>query len=73
MTRRRLSTRLHKSPLSRTNVDNARIGGTADNPVIVEEVLVETSKGASKRQKLHLKVSMCLSMLVLFLMDDTGS
>ena len=73
MTRRRLSTRLCKSPLSRTNVDNARIGGTADNPVIVEEVLVETSKGASKRQKLHLKVSMCLSMLVLFLMDDTGS
>jgi len=73
MTRRRFSTRLRKSPLSRTNVDNDGIGGTADNPVIVEEVLVETSKGASKRQKLHLKVSMCLSMLVLFLMDDTGS
>ena len=44
-----------------------------NNHVIVEEVLVQTSKGASKRQKLHLKVSMCLSMLVLFLMDDTGS
>jgi len=73
MTRRRFSTRLCKSPLSRTNVDNAGIGGMADNPIIVEEVLVETSKGASKRQKLHLKVSMCLSMLVLFLMDDTGS
>jgi len=73
MTRQRLSTRLRKSPLSHTNVDNARIGGTVDNPVIVEEVLVQTSKGASKRQKLHLKVSMCLSMLFLFLMDDTRS
>jgi len=73
MTRQRLSTRLRKSPLSRRNVDNAGIRGMADNPVIVEEVLVQTSKGASKRQKLHLKVSMCLSMLFLFLMDDTGS
>ena len=44
-----------------------------NNHVIVEEVLVQTSKGASKRQKLHLKVSMCLSMLFLFLMDATGS
>ena len=73
MTQRRFSTRLRKSPLSRTNVDNVGIGGTTGNPVIVEEVLVQTSKGASKRQKLHLKVSMCLSMLVLFLMDDTES
>ena len=73
MTRRRLSTRLRKSPLSHRNVDNDGIGGTAYNPVIVEEVLVQTSKGASKRQKLRLKVRMCLSMLFLFLMDDTRS
>jgi hypothetical protein len=67
---------LYKSwqiPLSRKNDDIAGIEGTTDNPVIVEEAPVQASKGASKHQKLHLKVSMCLSILLLFLMEDTAS
>jgi hypothetical protein len=60
MSIRRWSARLGKTPLSRRNDDNAGIGGTAANPVVVEEAPVETSKGARKRQKVDKKVSMCL-------------
>ena len=48
-------------------LDHTRTGGTKDNPVVVEEALVIISNAASKRQKLELKVSFCVSLFLFFL------
>jgi hypothetical protein len=79
MSLRKWSTRLGKSPLSRINDDNTEIEGTAANPIVVEEALVKTSKGARKRQKLDKNVCVyeycyysCGSVLwYLILLDST--
>ena len=48
-------------------LDHTRTGGTKDNPVVVEETPVIISNAASKRQKLELKVSFCVSLFLFFL------
>ena len=48
-------------------LDDTRTGGTKDNPVVVEEAQVIISNAASKRQKLELKVSFCVSLFLFFL------
>ena len=48
-------------------LDHTRNGGTKDNHVVVEEAPVIISNAASKRQKLELKVSLCVSLFLFFL------
>ena len=48
-------------------LDHTRTGGTKDNPIVVEEAPVIISNAASKRQKLELKVSFCVSLFLFFL------
>ena len=49
-------------------LDHTGIGGTKDNHVVVEEAPVIISNAtASKRQKLELNVSFCVSLFLFFL------
>jgi len=48
-------------------LDHTGTGGIKDNSVVVEEALVIISNAASKRQKLELKVSFCVSLFLFFL------
>ena len=45
-------------------LDHTGTGGTKDNHVVVEEAPVIISNAASKRQKLELKVSFCVSLFL---------
>ena len=48
-------------------LDHTGIGDTKDNPVVIEEAPVIISNAASKRQKLELKVTFCVSLFLFFL------
>jgi len=48
-------------------LDHIGTGGTKDDPVLVEEAPVLTSKAATKRQKLTLKVRFCVSLFFFLL------
>ena len=48
-------------------LDHTGIGGTKDNPVVVEEAPVIISNAASKSQMLELKVSFYVSLFLFFL------
>ena len=48
-------------------LDHIGTGGTKDNPVLIKEAPVLTSKAATRRQKLKLKVSFGVSLFFLLL------
>ena len=45
-------------------LDHTTTGGAKDNPIVVEEVPVIISNAASKRQKLELKVRLCVCLFL---------
>jgi len=68
-TRHGLSQRLGKSPLScikASVLDHNGIGGTKENPVVIEEAPIVISNDASKHENLELKVSLCVFLIPFF-------
>lgn len=63
MMRQRQSLRPQKSPLSCR--DKSQVGGTQDNPLIVEEAPSQVAQGSSRRAKLSEKVSLFLFLLII--------
>lgn len=47
-------------------LDHNGIGGTKENPVVIEEAPIIISNDASKHQNLELKVSLCVFLIPFF-------